>query len=42
MLPANEASLLLDSERIVPEKALQTGFQFRYPNLRTALADVLN
>jgi len=41
MLPANEASLLLDSERIVPEKALQTGFQFRYPNLRTALADVL-
>ena len=42
MLPANEASLLLDSERIIPEKALQTGFRFRYPDLRTALTDVLN
>jgi uncharacterized protein len=42
MLPANEASLLLDSEQVIPEKALQTGFRFRYPDLRTALTDVLN
>jgi len=41
MLPANEASLLLDSLRMIPEKALQTGFSFRFPDLRAALADVL-
>jgi len=42
MLPANEASLILDSERIIPEKALQSGFRFRFPDLRTALTDVLH
>ena len=42
MLPGNEASLLLDSERVIPDKALRTGFRFRYPELRTALTDVLN
>jgi uncharacterized protein len=41
MLPSNEASLFLDSLRIVPEKALQTGFEFRFPDLRTALTDIL-
>jgi hypothetical protein len=42
MLPADQASLVLDSERIIPEKALQTGFQFRFPDLRSALVDVLS
>jgi uncharacterized protein (TIGR01777 family) len=42
MLPANQASLILDSQRIVPEKALQSGFRFRFPDLRTALTDILN
>jgi uncharacterized protein len=37
----DEASLLLDSQRIIPEKALQTGFRFRFPDLRNALADIL-
>jgi uncharacterized protein (TIGR01777 family) len=41
MLPANQASLILDSQRIVPEKALESGFRFRFPDLRTALADIL-
>jgi len=41
MLPANEASLILDSQRIIPEKALQTGFRFRFPDLRNALTDIL-
>jgi NAD dependent epimerase/dehydratase family enzyme len=41
MLPANEAALVLDSLRIIPEKALQTGFLFRFPDLRAALTDVL-
>ncbi|MBV9107312.1 MAG: DUF1731 domain-containing protein [Verrucomicrobia bacterium] len=26
---------------MIPEKALQTGFSFRFPDLRVALADVL-
>jgi uncharacterized protein len=37
----DEASLLLDSQLIIPEKALQTGFRFRFPDLRNALADIL-
>ncbi len=37
----DEASLLLDSQRIIPEKALQTGFRFQFPDLRSALADIL-
>ena len=37
----DEASLLLDSQRIIPEKALQSGFRFRFPDLRNALADIL-
>jgi uncharacterized protein len=41
MLPANQASLILDSQRIVPEKALQSGFRFHFPDLRSALADIL-
>jgi uncharacterized protein len=41
MLPANQSSLILDSQRIVPEKALESGFRFRFPDLRTALADIL-
>ena len=42
LLPAGEASLVLDSERIVPQKALLTGFRFSFPDLRGALVDVLS
>ena len=42
LLPAGEASLVLDSERVVPQKALQTGFRFQFPDLRSALVDVLS
>lgn len=41
MLPANQASLILDSQRIIPEKALESGFRFRFPDLRIALRDIL-
>jgi uncharacterized protein (TIGR01777 family) len=41
MLPGNESSLLLDSQRIIPEKALETDFRFQFPDLRTALVDIL-
>jgi uncharacterized protein len=42
MLPGDESSLVLDSERIIPEKALQSGYRFHFPDLRSALADVLS
>jgi uncharacterized protein len=41
MLPANEASLILDSQRIISAKAPQNGFKFRFPILRSALIDIL-
>ena len=41
MLPGNQASLVLNSQHIVPEVALRTGFHFRFPDLRVALADLL-
>lgn len=35
------ASVLLDSQRVLPEAALAAGFRFRYPELATALRDLL-
>ncbi|HET6158846.1 MAG TPA: TIGR01777 family oxidoreductase [Dongiaceae bacterium] len=34
------ATLLLDGQRVLPERAEQLGFQFRYRELRAALADI--
>jgi uncharacterized protein (TIGR01777 family) len=36
-----EASLLLDGQKVMPTKALQGGFHFKFLNLRDALADLL-
>jgi uncharacterized protein len=41
LLPGDMASLVLDSQRVVPEVPLRTGFQFRFHDLQSALADVL-
>jgi Domain of unknown function (DUF1731) len=35
------ADLFLDSHRTVPQVALSTGFQFRFPTLSEALSDLL-
>lgn len=37
----DQASLVLDSQRIIPENALRTGFRFRFPDLKSALTDIL-
>jgi uncharacterized protein len=36
-----QASLLLDSERALPKRALETGFRFRFPYLEEALQNLL-
>ncbi|HYY30947.1 MAG TPA: TIGR01777 family oxidoreductase [Chthoniobacterales bacterium] len=41
LIPGDMASLVLDSQRVVPEVPLRTGFRFRFPDLQSALADVL-
>jgi NAD dependent epimerase/dehydratase family enzyme len=35
------ADLFLDSHRTVPQVALSSGFQFRFPTLSEALSDLL-
>jgi uncharacterized protein len=41
LLWGERADLFLDSHRTVPQVALSTGFQFRFPILQEALADLL-
>jgi hypothetical protein len=36
-----QASLLLESERALPKRALKTGFRFRFPYLEDALQDIV-
>ena len=35
------SSLLLDSERVAPRQLLDSGFQFTFPDVESALADLL-
>jgi NAD dependent epimerase/dehydratase family enzyme len=35
------ASVVLASQRVVPERALETGYRFRYPSLARALDDLV-
>jgi uncharacterized protein len=41
LLAADMSSLVLDSQRVVPEVPLRTGFQFKFPDLQSALADIM-
>ena len=41
MMLQDQAALLLDSQRALPKRALETGFHFRFPHLEDALQDLL-
>jgi uncharacterized protein (TIGR01777 family) len=41
MMLQDQAALLLDSQRALPKRALETGFHFRFPRLEDALQDLL-
>jgi uncharacterized protein len=41
LLAADMSSLVLDSQRVVPEVPLRTGFQFKFPDLQSTLADIM-
>jgi uncharacterized protein (TIGR01777 family) len=36
-----QSTLMLDSQRVVPEKLLTSGFQFQFPSLKEALEDLI-
>jgi uncharacterized protein len=40
-LAREESGLVLNSQRVVPEVALKTGYEFKYPDIRTALVNLL-
>jgi uncharacterized protein len=40
-LLGDQASLVFDSQRVLPKRALASGFQFRFPQLEDALASLL-
>jgi uncharacterized protein (TIGR01777 family) len=40
LLP-EQSSLVLDSQRVIPEKLLTSGFQFQFPSLNEALKDLI-
>jgi uncharacterized protein (TIGR01777 family) len=42
LLFGQASSVLLDSQRVVPERALAQGFEFRFPDLKSALSDLLD
>lgn len=42
LLLGDMSALLLGGQKSHPERLLQSGFSFRYPNLDTALANILN
>jgi uncharacterized protein (TIGR01777 family) len=40
LLP-EQSTLVLDSQRVIPEKLLESGFQFQFPSLNEALRDLI-
>lgn len=42
LILGESSSLLLDSQRVVPRKLLESGFEFQFPELMPALVDLVN
>ena len=42
MLINTETELVLKSRWVLPERLLQIGYEFKYPNMENALKDILN
>ena len=42
MVKGEFGNVLLKGQRVIPEKLLSSGFQFKYPNISDALTDLLN
>jgi NAD dependent epimerase/dehydratase family enzyme len=40
-LAREESALVLNSQRVVPEAALKMGYAFKYPDIRSALKNLL-
>jgi NAD dependent epimerase/dehydratase family enzyme len=36
------STILLEGQKVLPKKLLDTGYRFRFPNLPGALADILS
>ena len=41
MLFSEMAELLLGSQRVIPKRLLDAGYQFKFPELETAMRDIL-
>ncbi|KAM9329588.1 epimerase family protein SDR39U1 [Gastrophryne carolinensis] len=41
LLGNDRATMLLEGQRVIPQRTLQTGFSFQYPTLSSALANLL-
>ncbi|XP_078063712.1 epimerase family protein SDR39U1-like [Mustelus asterias] len=41
MLGAERAAMLLEGQRVIPKRTLESGYKFRYPQLRAALENIV-
>lgn len=36
------AIVVLEGQQVIPKRTLETGFEYKYPNLQSALTQILN
>ncbi|WP_407311112.1 DUF1731 domain-containing protein [Desulfosporosinus sp. SB140] len=41
LLTKMQAEMLLNGQRAIPEKIISAGFEFKFPELKSALEDIL-